>query len=140
MSKSSSDTPDQLRLYHIGMHYMQIVQRYRLAGDTTMQNYYTKLFVDLCRAITENPKEAAKVIEDDITKLIQKVNIGKNALLTEINTATTLGNAEAAKNLFALTDKPKKTCEILTYCLEKHVPPPPLEMQSFEYEYAEIRE
>lgn len=136
MSKSSPDTPDQLRLYHIGMHYMQIIQRYRIAGDTTMQNYYTKLFVDLCRAITENPKEAAKVIEDDITKLIQKANIGKNALLSEINTATTLGNAEAAKHLFTLTDKPKKTCEILTYCLEKHVPPPPLEMQSYEYEYA----
>ena len=134
MSKSGTkDTPEQTRIYNVGMHYIQMAQRYRIAGDEKMQKYYTDEFLKLCKQSIEDQSKASNIIEDETMKSLNTVNTGRLKLKTEFNSAKSEKDEKALQIIKEANQKVDATCEILTFCLQKHVPPPPIEKQQASY-------
>ena len=134
MSKTDiKDTPEQKIIFNIGMHYTQMIQKCRLAGNEKMANYFSKEFLNLCKSAIEDPHNASKIIEDDIMRSLNTVNAGRLGLRTELSRAKADNNQTAIKIINEANQKVDATCEILTYCLQNHCPPPPIEKQQASY-------
>lgn len=134
MSKSSTkDTQDQTRIFNVGMHYIQLAQQYRIVGDEKMQKYYTDEFLKLCKQAIDDQSKASEIIEDDTAKSLNTVNTGRLKLKTEFNSAKAERDEKAIQSIKEANQKVDATCEILTFCLQKHVPPPPIEKHQLSY-------
>ncbi|OHT07464.1 hypothetical protein TRFO_24276 [Tritrichomonas foetus] len=132
MSKAK-DTPEETRIFNIGMHYIQLIQINRIAGNTKMANFYSDVFLTLCNTVMKNPIQASKIVEDRVVDTINKVNSGRMGLKREFERAKSFKDNKAVEKIRQAYDKVLSTCEILNFCLNNHVEPPPVERQEITY-------
>ena len=135
MSSAGKERPLEDRVWHIGMRLIQRACAARVAGDNATAEAFQRKFFDLCEAIQKNPiKDVAHRVQDDVMVSLRKTNESRLQLLKEYHNVRAVLQGQPCKPMAQAVVTARRSCEILTTCLEKEIPPPALETRTADVE------
>ena len=135
MSSATKDRPLEDCVWHMGMRLIQRACAARVAGDNAAAEAFQRKFFDLCEAIQKKPlKEVVHRVQDDVMVSLRKTNDSRLELLKEYHNVRTVLQGQACKPMAQAVVNARRSCEILTSCLEKEIPPPALETRTADVE------